>query len=76
MVIAKIFVPTSFISRERTFLAIEQYIDQLCKDIRSTLLQNLISSLSVIAFERGLLNILNKEDILNKFSNTKRKLEL
>jgi hypothetical protein len=42
--------------------------------ISSNILQNRFSKLAIIAIEKDLSNILNKEDILNKFVNTERRL--
>jgi hypothetical protein len=65
-------VPTSSASCERTFLVIRRKNTY----IRSTILLNRFSKLAIIAIERNLSNILNKEDILNKFTNTERRLKL
>lgn len=43
--------------------------------IRSTMLPNRLSKLSVIAITRDLSSNLNKDDILDKFANTERRLK-
>jgi hypothetical protein len=53
--------PTSSASCERTFSAMRR----INIYIRSTILPNEFSKLAIIAIEKNLSNILNKEDILN-----------
>jgi hypothetical protein len=65
-------VPTSSVSYERTFSAMRR----INTYIRSTILPNRFSKLAIISIEKDLSNILNKEDILNKFDNTERRLKM
>jgi len=65
-------IPTSSASCEKTFSAMRR----INTYIRSTMLPNRFSKLSIIAIERDLSNVLNKEDILKKFANTERRLKL
>jgi hypothetical protein len=65
-------VLTSSTSCERTFST----MSQINTYIWSTILPNRFSKLAIITIERDLSNVLNKDEILNKFANTERRLKL